>query len=505
MYPIIRKLSALLLAAFMILPTVGCANVGGDSHDTSTSDTQSVTDATSEIETVNPNYVCDLPDNFDYKNEEINILCIKAPGRTDELISEKLGAGLISDAVYERNSAVENRLKVKFAYAEEADDTAGQNTVTTTVEAGDRTLDIFTLGTNWSISPAISGCYLNLKNVDHIDLSKHYWSQDYNDMVTFTADEKQFLATSPAALSLFRLTYLTIFNRDLFEDYKIPDLYDVVKQGEWTLEYQKSIIANIWTDTDADGKASEDDFYGFVTGTCISTDAYAVSSDISLVIRDPETGYLVFNKEQFDRMVEMSEKVSALYTDKGTFFFPDQTKDLIGESYIIDKFANEEALMATTQFLSLEEKIATLSALNYGIVPMPKLDTMQENYMTYVQDQVTSYGISSAQNDDNRIAMLGAALEAIAYHSNVTVRPAYYDSTLSLRFMQDPESRSILDTMFETIAFDYCYAIGVGGIRDELRTRLSTPTPGVASRLKNWERNVNRQLDKDNAALDKLS
>ncbi len=508
MKSIIRKLTAAALAALMILPLSACAVTGdtdGSATDTSANpaDTSS-TDAATEGVTENQNYICELPEKLDYKKEEINVLCIKAPGRDDELISEKLGEGIISDAVYERNTAVESRLNVKFVYTEESDDTAGQSTVTTTVEAGDRSLDIFTLGTNWSIAPAISGCYLNLKGVENINLSKHYWSQDYNNMVTFTADEKQFLATSPAALSLFRLTYLTIFNRDLFENYKIPDLYDVVKNGEWTLEYQKSIVADIWNDLDGDNKAGEGDFYGFVTGTCISLDAYAVSSDISLVVRDPDTGYLVFNGEDFDRMIEMSEKVSALYTDKGTFFFPDMTQDLIGENYIIDKFGEKEALMATTQFLALEKNISTLSALNYGIVPMPKLDTMQADYMTYVQDQVTSYGISSAQNDEDRITMLGAALEAIAYHSYLTVRPAYYDSTLSLRFMQDPESRSILDTMFETISFDYCYAIGVGGVRDELRTRLSTAAPGVAGRYKAWERSVNRQLDKDNAALDKL-
>ncbi len=510
-----KRLLALTLSALMLLPTLAsCADTGdGDTESATetvgatsaaTADSGSGDTVESELETLDPNYECDLPDDFDYKSEEVNILYIKAPGRVDELVSEKMGGGTVSDSVFERNSIVETQLGVKLVYIPEDDDVPGQSRVLTTMTSGDDTLDIFTLGTNWSVSCAIQGCYLNLNEVEHIDLDKHYWSQDYNNMMTFTADRKQFLATSPAAISLFRLTYLTIYNRDYFEDRGIPDLYDVVARGEWTLDYQKNILSGIWEDKDGNNTPSEDDFYGFVTGTCISIDAYPVTSDITLIATD-EDGTLYYDESQLEKMIEMSEKVSAIYTDKGTYCFPKSEQDRIGLNNIMGKFAAGDALMVTTQFLSMETNIDALAAMNYGIVPMPKLSVEQEDYKTYVQDQVTSFGISATVTDLERVSMLGAVMEAIAYHSNVKVRPAYYDSTLSLRFMQDPDSRAILDTMFETIAFDYCFAIGVGGIRDDLRTRLSTAAPGIASRGAAWKRSVNRQLEKDNAALDKLT
>ncbi len=508
-----RNITALLLAALLLLPMASCAAPDDNPAETSpesaaldTSDrgTTADTDALTEADTTNQNYECDLPDDFNYGGEEINILYIKAPGRADELVSEKLGSGTVSDSVFERNTIVETKLGVKLNFVPEDDDVPGQATVLNTMTAGDDTLDIFTLGTNWSVSCAIQGCYRNLNEVEYIDLDKHYWSQDYNEMMTFTSDKKQFLATSPAAISLFRLTYLTIFNREFLEDRGMPDLYDVVADGEWTLEYQKNLISNIWEDRDGDNIPGVDDFYGFVTGTCISIDAYPVTSDITLIKSD-ENGDLVYDETRLDDMVDMSEKVSALYTDNGTYCFPQSEQDRIGLNNIMGKFARAEALMVTTQFLSLETNIDALAAMNYGIVPMPKLSVEQDDYKTYVQDQVTSFGISTAVKNEERISMLGAVMEAIAYNSNVKVRPAYYDSTLSLRFMQDPDSRAILDTMFETIAFDYCFAIGVGGIRDDLRIRLSSANPGIASREQAWKRNVNRQLDKDNAALDKLS
>ena len=494
----LTKLLALLLASLMLLSLAACGT-GEDGPDSA----ETTSGSAVEENTENMDYVCELPDELDYKGEEITILYIKKSGRDDELISEALGNGIIADAVYERNLAVETDLGVELSFVDQSDDAVSQTTIRNAVRSGDSTLDIFSIGTYCSVSPAIEGCYLNLANLEYIDLSKHYWTQDYNNMMTFTADNKQFLATSPAALSLFRLTYLTIFNRDLFAERKIPDLYETVANGDWTLEYQLSLIEDTWVDTDGDGKASKDDFYGFITGTCISVDAYCVASNIHLVVTD-EDGYLAYNNTKVDALIDMAEKVNALYNNQGTYAFQGQTQDDIGLHYIMEKFSEQQGLMATTQFLSIENYIGPLSEFSYGIVPMPKLSKEQAEYQTYVQDQVSAFGISAAIGNEDRQSMLSAVMEAIAYHSNEIVRPAYYESALSLRFMQDPQSRDILGTMFETIAFDYAYVTGIGDVRGSLRSMLPAKKLAVASRAKGWERSINKLLEKDNAALDEL-
>lgn len=499
MRSLLKKLAALSLTAAMLLPFASCATTQDDEPTVTKGNSPTVTEAGTE----NTDYVCDLDENVNFGDAEVNIMYVKVAGRDDELYSQGLGNGIVSDAVYERNLSVENQLGVKLAYVDQSGDSAAQSNIQRLVKAGDRSIDIFTIGTYCGISPAISGCYLNLNAVENINLSKRYWSQDYNNMMTLTADNKQFLATSPAALSLFRLTYLTIFNRDMLEDRKIPDLYETVKNGEWTLDYQYSLVSDVWVDTDGDGKESMNDFYGFITGSCISVDAYCVASNIHLITRD-ENGLLAYNSSKFDSLVDMSEKVSRLYNTQGTYVFQGATMDDIGLNYITEKFAEEQGLMATTQFLGIETNIEALKEFNYGIVPMPKLTKEQDNYYTYVQDQVSSFGISAAIADDDRQAMLGMVMESMAYNSYITVRPAYYDSALSLRFMQDPQSKDILDTMFETISFDYCYATGIGGVRDSLRSILSSKNPAISSRAKNWERSINKQLERENAAIEKL-
>ena len=160
--------------------------------------------------------------------------------------------------------------------------------------------------------------------------------------------------------------------------------------------------------------------------------------------------------------------------------------------------------MATTQFLSIETHIGPLSEFSYGIVPMPKLSKEQAEYKTYVQDQVSCFGISAAIADENRQSMLSAVMESIAYNSNEIVRPAYYDSVLSLRFMQDPQSRDVLNTMFDSISFDFVYATSTAGIRDTLRGIISQPNAPVASSSKQWERQVQSALRTQQKAFDRL-
>ena len=496
-----KKLLCVLLAGLMLLPLASCAEEPKDAPATTAALNQS--DTTQEGETVDPNYVCDLPEELDFGDTEVNIMYVDVDARDDELVSERLGLGSISDAVYERNLAVEQRLKVDLNTVEIVGDGEAAAKIQNLVKAGDGSVDIFTLA-SWAAMPLVlSGHYLDLSQLEHVDTSKHYWSQDFNNIATYGEEDMQFLATSPAAISLFRMAFLTIFNNELFAERGLPDLYEAVEGGEWTLDYQYRLSSNAYVDADGDGRVGEDDFYGFITGNYISLDGYCAAADVHITIRD-EDGVRVYNDGVSEKMYDMVEKVSALYNAPGSFVFDGGDKDNGTSYHIIEKFAEEEGLMATTQFLSLERRINMLADIGYGIVPMPKLTVQQQNYRTYVQDQVSAFGVSAAIGDEGRQEVLGAVMEALAYHSNELVRPVYYDTSMSLRFMQDPQSREMLDLMFEVLAFDYSFFLNLGSYRDDMRELLPSKSPNVASTMKKWQKSMKNQLMKDQMALDKL-
>ncbi len=499
-----KKCLCLLLATLMLLSLAAC----GDNSEVDSKGTQATSGDTTEADTQNMDFVCELPDNLNYGNETVNIIYADAVGRDDELVSEGgMGSGTVSEAVYERNDLVQKQLGVVLAMIP-ADGLSVASKVNADIESSSGDYDLVVNGTYLAITPATEGKYLDLNALDNIDTSKHYWTQGYNDMVTFTENNRQYLATGSLALSSFRLMYLTIYNKALFEDNQLADLYEVVKNGEWTLDYQYNIISGQYVDSDGDGKVSKGDSYGFVTGNCVSVDPYTVAGDVHMIIKDEDTRDLKFNSEALSPLSDLVDKVQKLLQDPGTYLFKTATEDDVGLNNIVETFAMGKSLMATLMFWNMEHNVEDLASMSYGIAPIPKYSEEQKEYHSYVQDQVSSFGISAAIGDEDRQEMLAAVLESLAYHSYNVVRPAYYNNTLSSRYMQDPNSAEILDLIFESLSFDFsssCSNIITGCvIRDSLRDIYGSRTNTVSSSTKSWSRTVDRALQNINTRLNSL-
>ena len=459
------------------------------------------------METDDPNFICDLPSDLNFGGETIGILYADVNGRRDELVSE-YGMGVVADAVYERNVMVEEQLGVHLETYPEDGDMQLNVVFDNDIMSGLGEYDIISNGTFRAIIPAMEGKYVNLNTLENIDTDKHYWTQGYNDMVTFTDSEMQFLASGSMSVSMFRYTFFTIYNKDLFNDYQLPDLYETVKQGAWTLDYQYSIAKDHYVNKDGDPKATSGDFYGFVTGNIVSVDPYMVASDTHMIIKDPDTGNLVYNTDALAKLVDLCDKVQLLYNDESTYVYQGGAEDDMGSTYIINHFADKNALMATTTFLCMEKNYERLGALSYGIAPMPKFSELQTSYYSYVQDQVSSFGISTVVGDEKRQEMCAAVLESMAYHSYRLVRPAYYETVLSKRYMQDPQSNEVLNLIFDSLYFDFsstCSDIFPScEIRNNLRPLLSGDRNTISASTKSWQRTVERKLGEYNKVLDGL-
>ena len=245
-----------------------------------------------------------------------------------------------------------------------------------------------------------------------------------------------------------------------------------------------------------------------MTGNIISVDPYMVASDIHMVIKDTDTGEMMYNTEALGPLTDLCDKVQLLYNDESTYVYKGTDHDDVPHNFIVEHFAQNNAMMITTLFLKMETNFESLAAMSYGIAPMPKFDTNQKNYYSYVQDQVSCFGISAVVGDTERQNMLAAVLEAMAYHSYLLVRPAYYDTALSERYMQDPQSKEVLDMIFDTLYFDFsstCSNIfGTCVIRDNLRPLLSGTKNTIASSTRSWAKSVTRSLEQYNEILEEL-
>jgi hypothetical protein len=92
----------------------------------------------------------------------------------------------------------------------------------------------------------------------------------------------------------------------------------------------------------------------------------------------------------------------------------------------------------------------------------------------------------------------------MAYYSNQLIRPAYYDTALSERYMQDPQSKEILDMIFDTVYFDFsstCANMLPVITRDQLRGLLTAKTNTISSATKGWEKSIKNGMVRINKKL----
>ena len=205
-----KRMTAALLACLLILPaSAGLSSCGTDtSQETQSASTaDSATDAQESVAAADR---CDLPKDLSFDNAEISFLYADTQGKNDELVSDG-NSGLISEAVFERNELVRNQLRVKLSFLPSEEDSVATK-LENDVASGLGSYDIVVNGTYRAVSPALSGHYQNLSAVDYIDTSKSYWTQGFNDLVTFTPQRKQYLASGAAAISMFRYVFLTLYN-----------------------------------------------------------------------------------------------------------------------------------------------------------------------------------------------------------------------------------------------------------------------------------------------------
>ena len=91
----------------------------------------------------------------------------------------------------------------------------------------------------------------------------------------------------------------------------------------------------------------------------------------------------------------------------------------------------------------------------YGIVPMPKLDEAQKDYIGLVHDATPLYGIPVTKTD---IEMPCAVLEAMAAQNYRTVTPVYYEVALKVKYAHDEESGQVIDIIHAGMMTDFVYA-----------------------------------------------
>ena len=488
-----KKWIAFLLALVSLI-TMLVACVDADVDD---SDTEAIS------ETIEPTQLDNISADLKFDGEDINIISRAYLGWTwDEVAVPEMNSEPVNDAVYNRNITVGDRLNINIVShaIDDVDQAKPLEEVKRAVLAGSDEYDLLAGAAYLVLQSTLEGLFCDMTQLEYLDLTQSYWMQDYNEVISY--NNKQYSATGMIALSTYRFAFVTMFNKTSFDDKQVPYLYDAVESGEWTLDYQAALAEDFYQDLNGDGKKDEEDFYGLVTSSYISTDPYWASCDLHLVDKNADGEY----EYRLDtaRLSDVTDKILKLFYESGTYVYPHAGYDAEQDDIRI-AFAKGNAAMVTTRLVAAEQSDVRNMEDPYGIVPMPKYDAVQANYGTLMHDQFTVYAIPKTVKAD-RFDMLGAVLEVLASESLRTVKPAYYEIALKRKYMSDPVAWDMLDMIFNTVKIDagIIYTNALGNPHDQLRQIITGKKNTVASKFKKMDKTVEKNLTKMLKKLDDL-
>ena len=392
---------------------------------------------------------------LDYGGEQINFVSRSLDWYANEITVETGDTSDIVDmAVWNREQVVEARLNIDLVNAMiDGEGKEGYYVVTdeirTDIMAGTNNYDIGVNNVHHTVEFANEGLFWDMNKVPNVELTQPYYSQHFNDRATVSG--RLYAVTGDAMLTYIKFAFATFFNRNMAEEYKVPDLYQTVLDGKWTIEYQSTLVKDLWVDgPNGDNKKSADDTFGFITNNVIGVDPYLSAFDIPMIKKNA-AGKLEIVIDT-DKVTNMLKTINTLFwQSSGVFVAPHEADDheLITAA---QAFAQDRALFMTNRLYICEDTTMRNMESLYGIIPMPKYNEDQQQYYSDCHALYSVCVVSSAV-PESRLAMVGATVECFFSESD-DCRYRLFDEALKIKYQSTEKTGKMLDIIIDYMVID---------------------------------------------------
>ncbi len=450
----IKWLCLLLATLMMVSAFAACGQTSEDPKDESSTGAGTADSGTvNETETLDEaKAALDEIGKFEYgKDRDFAVLYStrfenEIVGLNEKVDAEGGNSQVINDAVYTRNSLLEDICGLTFTYIDRDDGgliSMAQNEAS--APTGDFQLIDGMINSSASLA---TGNYLYDYNELGVDLDAPWWDSGTADFVL--AGGVYFMCGT-LNIGDDGVTYVLIFNKEMRKTYAntVPNPYDTVRNWEWTLDHFNTIIQGVSSEN-GDGKWNELDTYGFIT-TWEYGNTFYLGSDLRYVINDESVDepYLYLAEgANMEKALNVLDLAQTIYHDNNASFMSPPGQEGLG----VTAFKESRGMF----FGEIVNHLATLNKEmdgEYGIVPVPKYDKAQEFYRTWSHDSGSTFSVTSAIPEKDK-DMIGDILTVYAILSHQHLKPAYYDTVLTSRNVRDADSAEMMDLIFQNRVCD---------------------------------------------------
>ncbi|MCL2517595.1 MAG: hypothetical protein FWF15_03430 [Oscillospiraceae bacterium] len=385
-----------------------------------------------------------------------------------EISVESMNGEIVNDAVYERNSRLEERYNCVIEQAV-FEDTAIN--LTKSVLAGD---DLYSLAFIKMIDAgplAANGNFYDLYSLKYLDFSKPWWRQDVNKAVS--VEGRLYYTTGDFNMIEKQRTYIMMYNKDMAKDFELGTFYDFVYDNTWTVEKMLGLATAVSDDIDGDGVMTDKDRWGIGLDSGNAFFTFVNGLDNFIVTKDnKDVPLLTINN---DHTISSVDKVLSLLNDKSISYYCEQFSGKVTYDYWYTStyMFYDGNLLFLVGFPHGLKDISANSEVDYGVLPFPKYDEKQAQYIATPDPVgVLMLTIPSSAKDVDFASFM---LEAICASSKYDVMPKYYEDSSKTKYMYDEQSPLMFDLIFSGLRYDLgtmynwgdmkgiFYAISTGG------------------------------------------
>ncbi|MBQ8432015.1 MAG: hypothetical protein IJX28_03930 [Clostridia bacterium] len=351
---------------------------------------------------------------------------------------------LVSNAIYERNLTVEERLGVEFEWTFEKGNWSNRSSFVQKIQSTSAGGDAYDATMCYNLIPyvmAVQGLAENLYDTEYIDFTAPWWPSVY--MNEALLNDTIFGLVESCSKGTLRNMCGVFFNNELLEARQMTSPYDMVAANEWTFDNMMALIKDSYQDLNDNGKKDKGDFFGVSTGTQPKMDSwfYGMGYRMSALDGDGNLQLLLGDPS----ITEAVETLNKAINTQDFYRYDENTHG--------DMFVEERAILYMTSILLADSRLKDLE-INYGIVPTPKRTSEQENYINHVSNSHDAWAIPVSVDSKNNSS---AVIECMASEAYRQVDPVYFETCIKLRYAPDERLGAMYDLIRDSITFDFVY------------------------------------------------
>ena len=498
------RMLTLLLACLMLATLVVACDQGSASTNGGTTNGGSSNVKNEELD-INGRVKDNLPNDLNFGGEEIVILHWNEDSSLVEFEQAEITGDNVRDAVYDRNTNIEDRLNVtlKFIGVPAAYDGA-RNTFLKQIDAvysaGTQDYDMIATYARTQGTLAVQGYLENLAKIEnsYMDLSKPWWPQQLVETVSFGNGAYYFISGDMSTKVLWMM-HLMYINKDMFSQLQIELPYQTVREGKWTIDKLLEVTSGVYRDLDNDNTTSTKDRYGFVALHYVCDSFYAGSN--MQYIEESDTDMLKISPDYTSKkMVKLINKLSAWGSTEDVWLTTQAYCTSEEHMATWELFQNGRALIHMAHANYAQGRLLDAD-FEYGLVPNPKYDEKQVNYYTGMGNPWSLYGVYRDFDDRGdraaTLSMFSAVFECYASEGYRLTTPEIFGVNMQLKYSAGQDETDMFEYIRSGIVFDLgkIFGFDLSNI-SELASSTIVAGSSWSSCYKQYVKSINSSLDK---------